>query len=73
MGILDFLFGKKLEIEFTDGDGKTVKRSVTKEELDKLIDKGLAVHGGAITVHVLDPMSATILKSGRSERMSSLI
>jgi len=55
MGILDFLFGKKVEIELPDEDGKTVKRTVAKKELDKLVDKGLAVYGGAITVHVLDP------------------
>lgn len=55
MGILDFLFRKKVEIELTDDDGKTGKRTVAKKELDRLVDKGLAVYGGAITVHVLDP------------------
>ncbi len=55
MGILDYLFGKKVEIELTDDDGKTVKRTVAKKELDRLVDKGLAVYGGAVTVHVLDP------------------
>lgn len=55
MGILDFLLGKKVEIELTDDDGKTVKRTVAEKELDRLVDKGLAVYGGAITVHVLDP------------------
>lgn len=54
MGILDFLFEKKVEIELTDDDGKTVKRTVAKKELDRLVDKGLAVYGGAITVHILD-------------------
>ena len=55
MGILDFLLGKKVEIELTDDDGKTVKRTVAKKELDRLVEKGLAVYGGTITAHVLDP------------------
>jgi len=55
MGILDSLFGKRVEIELTDNDGKTVRRTVARKELDNLVDKGLAVHGGSITVHVLDP------------------
>ena len=55
MGILDFLFDRKVEVELTDDDGKTVRRTVAKKELDNLVDKGLGVYGGAITAHVLDP------------------
>ena len=43
MGILDYLFGKKVEIELTDDDGKTVKRTVAKKELGRLVDKGPSV------------------------------
>lgn len=55
MRVIDFLFGKKVEIELKDEHGNVIRKTLAKKDLDVLVDKGLAVYGGTITAHMLDP------------------
>lgn len=56
MGIFDFLRGNKVTIELPTPDGKTVKKTISKAEYEKLIASGKIRPLDTVEAHILDPM-----------------
>lgn len=55
MGILDFLFGKKVTLEIPDQNGNIVKRKISKKTFDEMIAKGDLKRADTLKAHILDP------------------
>jgi len=56
MGLLDFLFGKKVTHKIPDKNGNIVKKTISKKMLDELVVKGKIKHVDPVKAHVLDPI-----------------
>ena len=57
LGFLDQLFGEKITLELPDGNGKIVKRTVTKKWMDQMMNQGkMSIVTDVIRVHILDPL-----------------
>lgn len=56
MGLLDFLFGKKVKLKIPDKNGKIVKKKISKKMFDELTAQGKIKHIDTVKVHILDPI-----------------
>jgi len=62
MGLLDFLFGKKVKLEIPDKNGKIVKKKISKKMFDELVVQGKIKHVDTVKAHVLDPIRGYYLE-----------
>jgi hypothetical protein len=56
VGLLDFLFGKKIKLEIPDKNGKIVKKKISKKTFDELVAQGKIKPVETVKAHVLDPI-----------------
>ncbi len=58
VGVLDALFGKKIEMEFQDSDGLAVKRRVSEKWFNSMIENGDISALREVVVNVLHPYAS---------------
>jgi len=56
MGLLDFLFGKKVKLEIPDKNGKILKKKISKKMFDESVAQGKIKPVDTMKAHVLDPV-----------------